>query len=160
MVDLLVADARGAAVKLLTQKAETIRSAYEVLTPAQQALVENYGKLSQIQALSDLYAKDLDLLRQWGREDAEAYEDLAQQLQTLNETAQETLGNCTNQEALAPVLDGYCADAAKLLLTDVDFTSGTPPCASWRTRRTAWSAPRKALDGLSETSVSSSARRA
>lgn len=151
VVDLLVADARGAAVKLLTQKAETIRSAYEVLTPAQQALMENYGKLSQIQALSDLYAKDLDLLRQWGREDAEAYEDLAQQLQTLNETAQETLGNCTNQEALAPVLDGYCADAAKLLLTDVDFTSGTTTLRQLEDAADRLERTRKALDGLSET---------
>lgn len=104
----------------------------------------------QIQALSDLYAKDLDLLRQWGREDAEAYEDLAQQLQTLNETAQETLGNCTNQEALAPVLDGYCADAAKLLLTDVDFTSGTTTLRQLEDAADRLERTRKALDGLSE----------
>lgn len=97
-----------------------------------QALVQDYAKLTDIQALAALYAKDLDLLKQWASEDKAAYPDLEEKLAGLSAQAQEKLGNCTRQEELAPVLDGYCADVVRDAAGGcLASPPGRPPWASW-----------------------------
>lgn len=150
VVDLLVAAAQGAPMKELAGKAEEIEAAYAALTEAQQALVQDYAKLTDIQALAALYAKDLDLLKQWASEDKAAYPDLEEKLAGLSAQAQEKLGNCTRQEELAPILDGYCADVVRMLLADVGFTAGTTTMGELDAAAEKLERTRKALNGLTE----------
>lgn len=151
VVDLLVAAAQGAPMKELAGKAEEIEAAYAALTEAQQALVQDYAKLTDIQALAALYAKDLDLLKQWASEDKAAYPDLEEKLAGLSAQAQEKLGNCTRQEELAPVLDGYCADVVRMLLADVGFAAGTTTMGELDQAAEKLERTRRALNGLTET---------
>lgn len=150
VVDLLVAAAQGAPMKELAGKAEEIEAAYAALTEAQQALVQDYAKLTDIQALAALYAKDLDLLKQWASEDKAAYPDLEEKLTGLSAQAQEKLGNCTRQEELAPVLDGYCADVVRMLLADVGFAAGTTTMGELDEAAEKLERTRRALNGLTE----------
>lgn len=150
IVDLLVAAAQGAPMKELAGKAEEIEAAYAALTEAQQALVQDYAKLTDIQALAALYAKDLDLLKQWASEDKAAYPDLEEKLAGLSAQAQEKLGNCTRQEELAPVLDGYCADVVRMLLADVGFAAGTTTMGELDEAAEKLERTRRALNGLTE----------
>lgn len=150
VVDLLVAAAQGAPMKELAGKAEEIEAAYAALTEAQQALVQDYAKLTDIQALAALYAKDLDLLKQWASEDKAAYPDLEEKLAGLSAQAQEKLGNCTRQEELAPVLDGYCADVVRMLLADVGFAAGTTTMGELDEAAEKLERTRRALNGLTE----------
>ena len=150
VVDLLVAAAQGAPMKELAGKAEEIEAAYAALTEAQQALVQDYAKLTDIQALAALYAKDLDLLKQWASEDKAAYPDLEEKLAGLSAQAQEKLGNCTRQEELAPVLDGYCADVVRMLLADVGFAAGTTTMGELDEAAEKLEHTRRALNGLTE----------
>ena len=150
VVDLLVAAAQGAPMKELAGKAEEIEAAYAALTEAQQALVQDYAKLTDIQALAALYAKDLDLLKQWASEDKAAYPDLEEKLAELSAQAQEKLGNCTRQEELAPVLDGYCADVVRMLLADVGFAAGTTTMGELDEAAEKLERTRRALNGLTE----------
>lgn len=150
VVDLLVAAAQGAPMKELAGKAEEIEAAYAALTEAQQALVQDYAKLTDIQALAALYAKDLDLLKQWASEDKAAYPDLEEKLAGLSAQAQEKLGNCTKQEELAPVLDGYCADVVRMLLADVGFAAGTTTMGELDEAAEKLERTRRALNGLTE----------
>lgn len=150
VVDLLVAAAQGAPMKELAGKAEEIEAAYAALTEAQQALVQDYAKLTDIQALAALYAKDLDLLKQWASEDKAAYPDLEEKLAGLSAQAQEKLGNCTRQEELAPVLDGYCADVVRMLLADVGFAAGTTTMGELDKAAEKLERTRRALNGLTE----------
>lgn len=150
VVDLLVAAAQGAPMKELAGKAEEVEAAYAALTEAQQALVQDYAKLTDIQALAALYAKDLDLLKQWASEDKAAYPDLEEKLAGLNAQAQEKLGNCTRQEELAPVLDGYCADVVRMLLADVGFAAGTTTMGELDEAAEKLERTRRALNGLTE----------
>lgn len=150
VVDLLVAAAQGAPMKELAGKAEEIEAAYAALTEAQQALVQDYAKLTDIQALAALYAKDLDLLKQWASEDKAAYPDLEEKLAGLSAQAQEKLGNCTRQEELAPVLDGYCADVVRMLLADVGFAAGTTTMGELNEAAEKLERTRRALNGLTE----------
>lgn len=150
VVDLLVAAAQGAPMKELAGKAEEIEAAYAALTEAQQALVQDYAKLTDIQALAALYAKDLDLLKQWASEDKAAYSDLEEKLAGLSAQAQEKLGNCTRQEELAPVLDGYCADVVRMLLADVGFAAGTTTMGELDEAAEKLERTRRALNGLTE----------
>lgn len=150
VVDLLVAAAQGAPMKELAGKAEEIEAAYAALTEAQQTLVQDYAKLADIQALAALYAKDLDLLRQWGSEDKAAYPDLEEKLAGLSAQAQEKLGECTRQEELAPILDGYCADVVRMLLEDAGFTAGTTTMGELDEAAEKLERTRKALNGLTE----------
>lgn len=150
VVDLLVAAAQGAPMKELAGKAEEIKAAYAALTEAQQALVQDYAKLTDIQALAALYAKDLDLLKQWASEDKAAYPDLEEKLAGLSAQAQEKLGNCTRQEELAPVLDGYCADVVRMLLADVGFAAGTTTMGELDEAAEKLERTRRALNGLTE----------
>lgn len=150
VVDLLVAAAQGAPMKELAGKAEEIEAAYAALTEAQQALVQDYAKLTDIQALAALYAKDLDLLKQWASEDKAAYTDLEEKLAGLSAQAQEKLGNCTRQEELAPVLDGYCADVVRMLLADVGFAAGTTTMGELDEAAEKLERTRRALNGLTE----------
>ena len=150
VVDLLVAAAQGAPMKELAGKAEEIEAAYAALTEAQQALVQDYAKLTDIQALAALYAKDLDLLKQWASEDKAAYPDLEEKLAGLSAQAQEKLGNCTRQEELAPVLDGYCADVVRMLLADVGFAAGTTTMGELYEAAEKFERTRRALNGLTE----------
>ena len=150
VVDLLVAAAQGAPMKELAGKAEEIEAAYAALTEAQQALVQDYAKLTDIQALAALYAKDLDLLKQWASEDKAAYPDLEEKLAGLSAQAQEKLGNCTRQEELAPVLDGYCADVVRMLLADVGFAAGTTTMGELDEATEKLERTRRALNGLTE----------
>lgn len=150
VVDLLVAAAQGAPMKELAGKAEEIEAAYAALTEAQQALVQDYAKLTDIQTLAALYAKDLDLLKQWASEDKAAYPDLEEKLAGLSAQAQEKLGNCTRQEELAPVLDGYCADVVRMLLADVGFAAGTTTMGELDEAAEKLERTRRALNGLTE----------
>lgn len=150
VVDLLVAAAQGAPMKELAGKAEEIEAAYAALTEAQQALVQDYAKLTDIQALAALYAKDLDLLKQWASEDKAAYPDLEEKLAGLSAQAQEKLGNCIRQEELAPVLDGYCADVVRMLLADVGFAAGTTTMGELDEAAEKLERTRRALNGLTE----------
>lgn len=150
VVDLLVAAAQGAPMKELAGKAEEIEAAYAALTEAQQALVQDYAKLTDIQALAALYAKDLDLLKQWASEDKAAYPDLEEKFAGLSAQAQEKLGNCTRQEELAPVLDGYCADVVRMLLADVGFAAGTTTMGELDEAAEKLERTRRALNGLTE----------
>lgn len=150
VVDLLVAAAQGAPMKELAGKAEEIEAAYAALTEAQQALVQDYAKLTDIQALAALYAKDLDLLKQWASEDKAAYPDLEEKLAGLSAQAQEKLGNCTRQEELAPILDGYCADVVRMLLADVGFAAGTTTMGELDEASEKLERTRRALNGLTE----------
>ncbi len=150
VVDLLVAAAQGAPMKELAGKAEEIEAAYAALTEAQQALVQDYAKLTDIQALAALYAKDLDLLKQWASEDKAVYPDLEEKLAGLSAQAQEKLGNCTRQEELAPVLDGYCADVVRMLLADVGFAAGTTTMGELDEAAEKLERTRRALNGLTE----------
>ena len=150
VVDLLVAAAQGAPMKELAGKAEEIEAAYAALTEAQQALVQDYAKLTDIQALAALYAKDLDLLKQWASEDKAAYPDLEEKLAGLSAQAQEKLGNCTRQEELAPVLDGYCAAVVRMLLADVGFAAGTTTMGELDKAAEKLERTRRALNGLTE----------
>lgn len=150
VVDLLVAAAQGAPMKELADKAEEIEAAYAALTEAQQALVQDYAKLTDIQTLAALYAKDLDLLKQWASEDKAAYPDLEEKLAGLSAQAQEKLGNCTRQEELAPVLDGYCADVVRMLLADVGFAAGTTTMGELDEAAEKLERTRRALNGLTE----------
>ena len=150
VVDLLVAAAQGAPMKELAGKAEEIEAAYAALTEAQQALVQDYAKLTDIQVLAALYAKDLDLLKQWASEDKAAYPDLEEKLAGLSAQAQEKLGNCTRQEELAPVLDGYCADVVRMLLADVGFAAGTTTMGELNEAAEKLERTRRALNGLTE----------
>lgn len=150
VVDLLVAAAQGAPMKELAGKAEEIEAAYAALTEAQQALVQDYAKLTDIQALAALYAKDLDLLKQWASEDKAAYPDLEEKLAGLSAQAQEKLGNCTRQEELAPVLDGYCAAVVRMLLADVGFAAGTTTMGELDEAAEKLERTRRALNGLTE----------
>lgn len=150
VVDLLVAAAQGAPMKELAGKAEEIEAAYAALTEAQQALVQDYAKLTDIQTLAALYAKDLDLLKQWASEDKAAYPDLEEKLAGLSAQAQEKLGNCTRQEELAPVLDGYCADVVRMLLADVGFAAGTTTMGELDKAAEKLERTRRALNGLTE----------
>ena len=150
VVDLLVVAAQGAPMKELAGKAEEIEAAYAALTEAQQTLVQDYAKLADIQALAALYAKDLDLLKQWGSEEKAAYPDLAEKLAGLSAQAQEKLGECTGQEELAPILDGYCADVVRMLLADVGFTAGTTTMGELDEAAEKLKRTRKALNGLTE----------
>lgn len=150
VVDLLVAAVQGAPMKELAGKAEEIEAAYAALTEAQQALVQDYAKLTDIQALAALYAKDLDLLKQWASEDKAAYPDLEEKLAGLSAQAQEKLGNCTRQEELAPVLDGYCADVVRMLLADVGFAAGTTTMGELDEAAEKLERTRRALNGLTE----------
>ena len=150
VVDLLVAAAQGAPMKELAGKAEEIEAAYAALTEAQQALVQDYAKLTDIQALAALFAKDLDLLKQWASEDKAAYPDLEEKLAGLSAQAQEKLGNCTRQEELAPVLDGYCADVVRMLLADVGFAAGTTTMGELDEAAEKLERTRRALNGLTE----------
>lgn len=150
IVDLLVAAAQGAPMKELAGKAEEIEAAYAALTEAQQALVQDYAKLTDIQTLAALYAKDLDLLKQWASEDKAAYPDLEEKLAGLSAQAQEKLGNCTRQEELAPVLDGYCADVVRMLLADVGFAAGTTTMGELNEATEKLERTRRALNGLTE----------
>lgn len=150
VVDLLVAAAQGAPMKELAGKAEEIEAAYAALTEAQQTLVQDYAKLTDIQALAALYAKDLDLLKQWASEDKAAYPDLEEKLAGLSAQAQEKLGNCTRQEELAPVLDGYCADVVRMLLADVGFAAGTTTMGKLDEAAEKLERTRRALNGLTE----------
>ena len=137
-------------MKELAGKAEEIEAAYAALTEAQQALVQDYAKLTDIQALAALYAKDLDLLKQWASEDKAAYPDLEEKLAGLSAQAQEKLGNCTRQEELAPVLDGYCADVVRMLLADVGFAAGTTTMGELDEAAEKLERTRRALNGLTE----------
>lgn len=150
VVDLLVAAAQGAPMKELAGKAEEIEAAYAALTEAQQTLVQDYAKLTDIQTLAALYAKDLDLLKQWASEDKAAYPDLEEKLAGLSAQAQEKLGNCTRQEELAPVLDGYCADVVRMLLADVGFAAGTTTMGELDEAAEKLERTRRALNGLTE----------
>ena len=150
VVDLLVAAAQGAPMKELADKAEEIEAAYAALTEAQQALVQDYAKLTDIQTLAALYAKDLDLLKQWASEDKAAYPDLEEKLTGLSAQAQEKLGNCTRQEELAPVLDGYCAAVVRMLLADVGFAAGTTTMGELDEAAEKLERTRRALNGLTE----------
>lgn len=150
VVDLLVAAAQGAPMKELAGKAEEIEAAYAALTEAQQTLVQDYAKLADIQALAALYAKNLDLLKQWASEDKAAYPDLEEKLAGLSAQAQEKLGECTRQEELAPILDGYCADVVRMLLADVGFTAGTTTMGELDAAAEKLERTRKALNGLTE----------
>ena len=150
VVDLLVAATQGAPMKELAGKAEEIEAAYAALTEAQQALVQDYAKLTDIQALAALYAKDLDLLKQWASEDKAAYPDLEEKLAGLSAQAQEKLGNCTRQEELAPILDGYCADVVRMLLADVGFAAGTTTMGELDEASEKLERTRRALNGLTE----------
>ncbi len=150
VVDLLVAATQGAPMKELAGKAEEIEAAYAALTEAQQALVQGYAKLTDIQTLAALYAKDLDLLKQWASEDKAAYPDLEEKLAGLSAQAQEKLGNCTRQEELAPVLDGYCADVVRMLLADVGFAAGTTTMGELDEAAEKLERTRRALNGLTE----------
>lgn len=150
VVDLLVAAAQGAPMKELAGKAEEIEAAYAALTEAQQALVQDYAKLTDIQALAALYAKDLDLLKQWASEDKAAYPDLEEKLTGLSAQAQEKLGNCTRQEEFAPVLDGYCAAVVRMLLADVGFAAGTTTMGELDEAAEKLERTRRALNGLTE----------
>lgn len=150
VVDLLVAAAQGAPMKELAGKAKEIEAAYAALTEAQQALVQDYAKLTDIQTLAALYAKDLDLLKQWASEDKAAYPDLEEKLAGLSAQAQEKLGNCTRQEELAPVLDGYCADVVRMLLADVGFAAGTTTMGELDKAAEKLERTRRALNGLTE----------
>lgn len=150
VVDLLVAAAQGAPMKELAGKAKEIEAAYAALTEAQQALVQDYAKLTDIQALAALYAKDLDLLKQWASEDKAVYPDLEEKLAGLSAQAQEKLGNCTRQEELAPVLDGYCADVVRMLLADVGFAAGTTTMGELDEAAEKLERTRRALNGLTE----------
>ena len=112
--------------------------------------MQDYAKLTDIQALAALYAKDLDLLKQWASEDKAAYPDLEEKLTGLSAQAQEKLGNCTRQEELAPVLDGYCADVVRMLLADVGFAAGTTTMGELDEAAEKLERTRRALNGLTE----------